>query len=68
MQHWYDPANKKKAKTKKKQMKIEDFRHAGNENKQSRQDQPFSHEYALGSNHRNCRDWICKNCDRVWEG
>ena len=37
MQQWYDPANKKKAKTKKKQLKIEDFRHAGNENKQSRQ-------------------------------
>ena len=32
----YDPANKKKAKTK-KQLKIEDFRHAGNKNKQSRQ-------------------------------
>ena len=61
MQQWYDPANKKKAKTK-KQLKIEDFRHAGIENKQSRQDQPFSHQYALG------RDWICKNCDRVWEG
>ena len=49
----YDPANKKKAKTK-KQLKIEDFRHAGIENKHlSRQDQPFSHQYALGSNHRN---------------
>ena len=40
MQQWYDPANKKKAKTKKKQLKIEDFRHAGNENKQSRQNRP----------------------------
>ena len=32
MQQWYDPANKKKSKTK-KQLKIKDFRHAGNENK-----------------------------------
>jgi len=67
MQQWYDPANKNKAKTK-KQLKIKDFRHAGNENKQSREDQPFSHQNALGSNHRNWRDWICKNCDRVLEG
>ena len=52
MQQRYDPANKKKAKTK-KQVKIEDFRHARNENKQSRQDQPFSPQYALRSNHQN---------------
>ena len=68
MQQWYDSANKKKANTKKKQLKIEDFRHAGKEDKQSRQDQSFSHQYALGSNHWNWRDWICKNCARVWEG
>ena len=37
MQQWYDRTKKKKAKTKKTQLKIEDFRYAGNENKQSRQ-------------------------------
>ena len=37
MRQWYDPAKKKRAKTKKEELKIEDFRHAGNENKQSRQ-------------------------------
>ena len=39
---------KRKQKKKTKQLKIKDFRHAGNENKQSRQDQPFSHQNALG--------------------
>ena len=34
---------KRKQKQKNKKLKIEDFRHAGIENKQSRQDQPFSH-------------------------
>ena len=37
MQQWYDPAKKKRAKTKKEELKIKDFRHAGNENKKSRQ-------------------------------
>ena len=46
-------SKQKERKKKKKQLKIKDFRHAGNENKQSRQDQPFSHQNALGSNHRN---------------
>ena len=43
----------KRKQKQKKQLKIEDFRHVSNENKQSRQDQPFSPQYALGSNHRN---------------
>lgn len=59
----------KRKQKQKKQLKTEDLRHAGIENKHlSRQDQPPPHQYAPGPNHRNRRDWICKNCDRVWEG
>ena len=39
--------------TKKQAQEIQDFGHGDNKNKQSRQDQPFSPQYALGSNHRN---------------
>ena len=39
----------KESKNEKKQLKIEDFRHAGNENKRSRQDQPLEEKLLIGA-------------------